>query len=354
MTIVAEKYRYVVGVDTHARTHTFAVIDTQSRTTIDIATFPTTHSGQSRSVAWINRRTTGAPVSVLVAIEGIGSFGAQLAQHVAAAGFAVVESPSPERKVNKRAGKTDAMDSERSARAAANMDVTKLRKPRQGQERAALRVLVVAREEMARTRTAALNALIALLRTIDLGIDARKPLTMAHLRAVAAWRSRDEGVAARVSRAESVRLAGLALDLGHTLATNKADIEDLVKTLEPRLLEQTGVGPVSAAIVLAVWSHPGRVRSEAALAALAGTCPVPASSGNTVRYRLNRGGDRRLNRAINTIAMVRMHFDEETKAYVAKRTAEGRTKREIMRSLNRYVTRQLYRTLATNPTPTTT
>lgn len=96
------------------------------------------------------------------------------------------------------------------------------------------------------------------------------------------------------------------------------------------------------------------MRSEAALAALAGTCPVPASSGNTVRYRLNRGGDRRLNRAINTIAIVRMHFDEETRAYLAKRTAEGRTKREIMRSLKRYVTRQLYRTLATNPTPTTT
>lgn len=102
------------------------------------------------------------------------------------------------------------------------------------------------------------------------------------------------------------------------------------------------------------WSHPGRVRSEAAMASLAGTCPIPASSGNTVRYRLNRGGDRRLNRSLTTIVIVRMRIDPATRTYVARRRAEGRTTKEIMRSLKRYITRQLYRTLAAaHPVPAT-
>ena len=120
------------------------------------------------------------------------------------------------------------------------------------------------------------------------------------------------------------------------------------------MLELTGVGAIVAATVLVAWSHPGRVRSEAALASLAGTCPIPASSGNTVRHRLNRGGDRRLNRALTTIVIVRMRIDPTTRAYVARRRAEGRTTKEIMRSLKRYITRQLFRTLATaHPIPVT-
>ena len=106
-----------------------------------------------------------------------------------------------------------------------------------------------------------------------------------------------------------------------------------------------GIGAVTAAVVLCVWSHPGRVRSEAALAQIAGTCPIPASSGNTVRHRLNRGGDRRPNWALSTIVLTRMRADPDTRAYVERRTAEGKTTREIRRCLKRYTTRQIYRTL---------
>ena len=134
--------------------------------------------------------------------------------------------------------------------------------------------------------------------------------------------------------------------LDDDLAGNRADITGLIAQDTPQLLELTGVGAVVAAAVLIAWSHPGRVRSEAAMASLAGTCPIPASSGNTVRHRLNRGGDRRLNRALTTITIVRMRIDPATRAYVARRRAEGRTTKEIMRSLKRYITRQLYRTLA--------
>ena len=107
-----------------------------------------------------------------------------------------------------------------------------------------------------------------------------------------------------------------------------------------------GLGAITAAIVLTVWSHPGRIRSEAAFAAIAGTCRVPASSGNTVRHRLNRGGDRRLNRAIHTIVLTRMRADPATRAYIERRLAEGKTSKETRRCLKRYVTRQLYRALA--------
>ncbi|MER7470784.1 transposase [Micromonospora sp. NPDC000018] len=100
------------------------------------------------------------------------------------------------------------------------------------------------------------------------------------------------------------------------------------------------------------WSHPGRIRSEAAFAALAGASPLPASSGNTSRHRRNRGGVRRLNRVLYTVALVRMGHHPRTRAYVTRRTAEGRTKREVMRNLKRYVGRQLFKTL-TGPRPAT-
>ena len=117
------------------------------------------------------------------------------------------------------------------------------------------------------------------------------------------------------------------------------------------LLDQPGIGPVTAAIAYAAWSHPGRIRSEAAFASLAGTNPIPASSGNTVRHRINRGGDRRLNRALHMAVVTRMRMDPETRAYVDKRTTEGRTTREIRRSLKRYVARQIYRQLNAANTP---
>ncbi len=134
-----------------------------------------------------------------------------------------------------------------------------------------------------------------------------------------------------------------ALDV--ELRDNRKALAELVETTAPKLTVAPGVGAVVAASVLIAWSHPGRLRSEAAFAALAGTCPIPASSGNTVRHRLNRGGDRRLNRALTTVVIVRMRIDPATRAYIARRGAEGRTTKEIMRSLKRYITRQLFRIL---------
>jgi transposase len=225
---------------------------------------------------------------------------------------------------------------------------------RAGELQTALKVLTVAREQMNADRLRSINALTALLRTHDLGVDARKALTSSQIAAVAAWRRRDESLGLATARADAVRHARRVIDLDKDLKSNREQITVLVTEHAPRLLEMTGVGAITAAIIMTVWSHPGRIRSEAALAQIAGTCPIPASSGNTTRHRLNRGGDRQLNRAINTIVLTRMRMDPTTRAYVERRTAQGRTMREITRCLKRYVTRQIHRTLAAAVPPSHT
>jgi transposase len=128
----------------------------------------------------------------------------------------------------------------------------------------------------------------------------------------------------------------------------ESEIEQLIKTNVPWLLDEIGVGPISAAQLFCSWSHPGRLRSDAAFAMLAGAAPIPASSGQTVRYRLNRAGDRQLNCALHTIVLTRLQHDPATRAYAAKRATEGKTPREIKRCLKRYVARHLFRLLEAN------
>jgi len=132
-------------------------------------------------------------------------------------------------------------------------------------------------------------------------------------------------------------------------------MEELISsTAAAGLLKKTGIGPVTATVIYTAWSHQGRIRSEAAFASLAEVSPIPASSGNTQRHRLNRGGDRRLNQALHMAVIVRMIHDNETQLYVEKRTTEGKTLREIRRILKRYLARQIYRFLNTTETLPTT
>ena len=145
-------------------------------------------------------------------------------------------------------------------------------------------------------------------------------------------------------------LARRALLLADEAREHQTAILAIVRSWRPDILNNCGIGPNVAATVLCAWSHPGRVRSEAAFAMLAGTAPIPASSGQTTRYRLNRSGDRRLNEAIHTIVVTRMRVDPTTKTYVARRRNEGKTDREIKRCLKRYITRQIFRQLEHTPT----
>jgi transposase len=348
VTIVAHTRPYVVGVDTHARTHSFAILVAGTGELVATEQFPATTSGMGRAIDWAGRRT-GGDLATLWVIEGVASYGARLAAAVTQAGYEVVEAARMDARAHRGTGKSDPLDARRIAAAVLSLEPADLRRPRSDDGvRAALRILVTAREHMTTERTATINALTALVRVVDLGVDARGPLTAAQVSQIVHWRARAEDLATGTARAEAVRLAKRVSDLDADLRANQNQLAGLIRASKAAtLLDKTGIGPVTAAIVLAAWSHSGRVRSEAAFAALAGVNPIPASSGNTVRHRLNRGGDRRLNRALHMAVITRMTHDPDTRAYVERRRAEGRTTKEIRRCLKRYLARHLYRALNT-------
>ncbi len=351
MSIVSQSHPYVIGVDTHARTHTVAVLTAATGEPQGSAQFPSTAAGIERAITWVARHT-GGDLDSLWVIECVATYGSALAREVAQFGYPIVEAARMNARANRGFGKSDPLDAHRIAAAVLPLRTDQLRHPRQDDGvRAALRVLVTAREQMSTERTKAVNALTAILRAFPLGVDARRALTGRQIAEVSRWRSRQEELATTVARTEAVRLAQRALELEDELQSNQNHMTDLIRRSEAAaLLEKIGIGPVTAAVALVAWSHHGRVRSEAAFAALAGVSPIPASSGNTTRHRLNRGGDRRLNRALHMATVVRMSHDPETRTYVERRQAEGRTTKEIRRCLKRYLARQIYRTLnATQP-----
>ena len=257
--------------------------------------FPTTSAGINRAIAWVARRT-GADLATLWVIEGAASYGALLAAAVGTAGYPVAEAARMDARAQHGHGKSDPLDAHRIAAAVLPLQEQQLRRPRLNDGiRAALRVLVTARESMTGDRTRSVNALTALARVNDLGLDARKPLTGAQILEISRWRARDEPLALSVARSEAVRLAKRISELDTDIKANSSRITELVEISEAApLLQETGFGPVTAAICLTAWSHQGRVRSEAAFASLAVVSPIPASSGNTVRHRLNRGGERKV------------------------------------------------------------
>lgn len=301
-----------------------------------------------RAVDWVGRRT-GGDLAALWVIECVGSYGAGLASIVTQAGYHAVEAARMNARANRGVGKSDPLDARRIAGSVLALETDQLRHPRKDDGvRAALRVLVAARDMMTTERTSAVNALTALLRSTSLGIDARKKLSATQIAEVTKWRTRAEDIARAAARAEAIRLVKRITALDKEIKDNTTTTTDLIKQSPARdLLEKTGIGPVTAAVVMTAWSHEGRLRDEAAFASLAGVNPIPASSGNTVRHRLNRGGDRRLNRALHMAVITRMTHDPETRAYVERRRAEGRTPREIRRILKRYLARQLFRLLNT-------
>lgn len=346
MTIVAQSRSYVIGVDCHARTHTYAVIDPRTGEQLGCEQFPTSPSGISRAISWAARRT-GGDATTLWAIEGVATYGAQLARMVADTGFDVVEAPATTARARHGLGKSDPIHARLIAAATLGLDDTQLRQPRQDRGiPAALRTLVAARDMMAGERTMNINALTALLRVHSLGIEARKPLMASQITTVTRWRERAEPIEMQIARAEAIRLSRRICNLNDQLAANKTQLMLLIENSPAApMLNEPGIGSITAAVVLMAWSHRGRVRSEAAFAALAGVNPIPASSGNTTRHRLNRGGDRRLNQALHMVIVNRIKNDPETRAYVTRRLAEGRSKREILRIVKRYLARRLFRTL---------
>lgn len=343
MTMVTEKYEYVIGIDTHARTHTYAIINTRTGARERCEAFPVSLSGMKRAISWIGRNTTG---EVLAAVEGTRSYGSSITAALTAGSIPVVEVKPPSKQARAGVGKTDEIDATAAAMRVLGKDLTNLLHPRAEGVRTAISVLLASRHRVDHQRTMNRNALNALVREINLGLDTRKALIDRQLNEISAWRHRaGDTTEQRIAREEALMLATAICQADKQLKRNKDQLAELGEELAPGLQNQTGIGPVTTGAILVAYSHHGRIRSEAAFAALAGTAPLQASSGNTVRHRLNRHGDRQLNSALDVIAKVRMRCDAETKKYVERRTAEGLSYREIKRILKRYIGRGIFRQL---------
>jgi transposase len=333
---------FVIGVDTHKDTHA-AVVVAASGAVLSTLTFAAARRGYQQVVGLANSQ---APGRRLWALEGSGSFGAGLATHLQASGEKVVEIDRPKRASRRNGSKSDELDAERAAREVFSRKY--LASPRLRGDREAMRVLVSTRDGAITARTRAMNLLQELVVNApeDLRRDLRALPTVEMARRCS--RMRLSGTQDTEHRATVMALRSASrrvLALGVEADELEAELETIVSSVAPRLLAEYGVGVVTAAQILCAWSHPGRVRSEAAFASLAGAAPIPASSGQTVRYRLNRGGDRQLNRALHTAVLSRLRSHPETQAYAARRTEEGKTPREIKRCLKRHLARRIYKLL---------
>jgi transposase len=280
------------------------------------------------------------------AVEGAGSYGAGLTDFLQAHGELVVEIGRPKRPARRTGAKSDALDALRAAREA--LACEHLVTPRRRGDREALRVLLATRHSACRAKVAAINQLKALivgapeeLRAELRGLGTKRQIARCAVLPERPTRSLEHRMTVRALRCTAHRIQLLAAEA----AELQDEIGRLVAAVAPWLLELPGVGPISAAQVLVSWSHAGRLRSEAAFAALAGVNPIPASSGQVIRHRLNRGGDRQLNRALHTVALVRLRDDPATRAYAARRRAEGKSPREIRRCVKRAIARQLFKLL---------
>jgi transposase len=345
--MLADELDYVIGVDPHRDSHAFAIVEAASGGLVFEGHVAATVPGY---VEVLESAQTHGSARRAWAIEGTGSYGAGLARFLTERGELIIEVGRLRRQRRSQA-KTDALDALRTARSV--LGETHLAVPRVGGERDGLRALMVARESALIAKKACLCQLRALIVTCPEPLRAElAPLTRGRLlRRCASLRpDRRRQMELRATLLALRSLATRALTLTREERELEREIHTLVSRLAPQLLTEPGVGPISAAQLVISWSHPGRVRTEAAFARLAGAAPIPASSGQTIRHRLDRGGDRKLNRALQTIILTRRRNHAATVAYIQRRQSEGKTSRESVRCLKRYLARHLYRLLEAQPT----
>jgi transposase len=332
------------GVDTHGRTHHAAAIDGAGRLLGD-AEFAATSAGYAALLAWL----TASGRVVKIGVEGTGTYGAGLARHLAAQGVTVIEVDRPDRKTRRRQGKSDPIDAVAAARAVLAGTATGAPKTRTGPVEA-IRALRVARRGAVKARTAALNQAHGLLVSAPEAQRAELAglTTTALIARCAGFRIDPARLLEPVmaTRAALRAIARRVQALEEEIALADARLRPAVTSVAPRTAALFGAGPdVAGQLLATAGDNPERLRSEAALAHLTGISPLPASSGRTDRHRLNRGGDRAANSAIHRIVLCRMRHHEATRAYVARRTAQGLSKKEIMRCLKRYVVREVHTAL---------
>jgi transposase len=332
------QWTVAIGVDTHKDVHVAVALD-RFGAQLESREVETTEEGYYSLLSWA--LALGLPA---FAVEGGGSYGAGLVRYLERAGVAVWECERPRRQERRR-GKSDLIDAALAARRLLSGEG--LCWARGGGRREELRLLLLERRSAIQARTVALNQLSALLLTAPEQVRKRlRALSGERLaRAAASLRPCPEvsnGVLRRLGRRVE-RLTKEVVEVEQRLALLLAEVA-------PALLGECGVGPVCAAQLLVSSGDPSRMRSEASFAALAGTSPIEASSGQQRRHRLNRGGDRQLNWALHVIALARIHHHAETAAYYERLLATGKTAREARRCVKRALARYFYRRLSEIPT----
>ena len=333
------------GVDTHRDTHVAAVVDATGRV-LASAPFPADVTGYEQLGDWLGSWGQVAQVG----IEGTGSYGAGLSRHLMSIGVEVAEVNRPNRQLRRRFGKTDATDAQGAARAVLSGQATGTPKTGNGPVEA-IRMLSVARRSAIKARTQAINQLHALVVTapdqVKHQLQGLSP--RARVKVCAGFRPGTAQTTIAYAKKTLRLLARRHQALTAEIQQLDTEIKQLCARANPALLAASGIGPETAATLLVTaGDNPHRLTSEASFAALCGASPVQASSGPIVRHRLNRGGDRQANNALWRIATIRLRTDPRTIEYAQRRQAEGKTRKEIIRCLKRYIARQVYQ-LLTNP-----
>jgi transposase len=340
-----ESTRVIGGVDTHKDVHVAAVVDDRGKL-LDAEEFPTTAAGYTKLLTWMQ----SFGVLDKVGVEGTGAYGAGLARYLATEGITVVEVNRPNRQMRRRRGKSDSVDAEAAARAALNDEATVVPKSKDSLVES-IRVLRVAYTSARNSRTRATLQIRDLVLTGSTQLRAvLGPLTgEARVLACARLRPGDVTDPAEANKYALRSLARRHQSLTTEMVDLNASLDELTALANPALRAAKGVGPDVAAILLvAAGDNPERLSTEAGFAALCGASPIEASSGKVNRHRLNRSGNRQANHALWRIAMTRLVTDPATKAYMVRRTAEGKTRREVIRCLKRYIAREMFQ-LLTNP-----
>tara|TARA_R110000772_G_scaffold158266_5_gene269500 strand:- start:2043 stop:3095 length:1053 start_codon:yes stop_codon:yes gene_type:complete len=330
----------IIGVDTHKATHVAVAIDNNGSR---LAAFsaPATTEGYSALEDWASALGTITSFG----IEGTGSYGAGLSRHLLAHGHKVIEVTRPNRQLRYQHGKSDSLDAEGAARSVLAGQATAQPKTQSGSVEM-IRHLKIARDTAVKSRSQAMvtlktliiNAPASLRDTLD---QISGKITL--IRYIAAFRP---GAMTSTIASAKTALRALAqrwLTLHEEIQSHDKALEQLVASRASTLLKSHGIATMTAAeMLILVGDDPTRIRSEAALAKLCGACPIPASSGMTNRFRLNRGGNRQANAALYRVAIVRMRNHKPTLAYVSKRKKEGKSNREIIRCLKRYIVREIF------------
>ena len=333
------------GVDCHQQSHHAVALDHHGHRLGDQA-FAATSNGYRQLLSWLQQFGRIDRVGV----ESTASYGAGLTRHLLAAGIRVIEVNQPHRQLRSRRGKSDAIDAEGAARKVLSGEATALPKDTTGSVES-IRQLRLVRASAIKARTAALEQLGELTTTAPAVLRERLGArTSLHTWATTCARLRPD----RARLEQPLEAAKLALhSLGQRIVALDAEIASLdtqltrlVSAVAPRTTALLGLGTLTTAQLLStLGQNAERIGREAAFAQLCGAAPIPASSGKTNRHRLNPGGDRQANAALYLIAVCRLRYCERTKAYAARHTAEGRSKREILRCLKRYIAREVYHTL---------